>query len=47
MQLLVNATHRGESNFMADLVPYGPDAGDAFLGTESLFNEIGTLRGSR
>jgi hypothetical protein len=45
MQLLVNATHRGESNFIAELVPYGPDAGDAFLGTQSLFNEIGNFKG--
>ena len=45
LQLLVNATHRGDSNFIADLVPYGPDAGDAFLGSESLFNEIGNFEG--
>ena len=44
-QLLVNATHRGDANFIAELVPYGPDAGDAFLGTESLFNEIGNFKG--
>jgi hypothetical protein len=41
MQPTVTATHRGDSNFIVDIVGYG----DQVSGSENLYNEIGNFRG--
>jgi hypothetical protein len=41
LQPVIRATHRGEANFIVDLVGYGEETS----GSENLFNEIGNFKG--
>jgi hypothetical protein len=40
MQPIVSATHRGEANFIVQMIGYGTTSGQAYL-----FNEIGNFHG--